>query len=452
MTNSNKKDLIQLSDHFDYKRLLRYCFPAMTMMVFTSVYGVVDGLFVSNFVGKNSFAAINIVMPALMILGTLGLMFGSGGTALVAKTLGEKRNDLANRYFSMMIEVAVILGSISMVTGFILMPEIVDLLGASDLIRNEAVLYGRVIILFLIASDLQYLFQSFMTAAEKPKLGLRITIAAGVTNMVLDAIFVGVFGWGVIGAAVATGISQIVGGIIPLVYFMRENSSLLRFSLTKIEFPIVLKAAFNGVSELMANIASSLVSIVYNKQLMIYAQENGVAVYGVIMYVQFIFLAMLFGYTFGSSPIVSYHYGANNVKELNNLLKRSFVIEYAGGFLMFAVAQILARPIAALFVGYDAELLEMTVGAFRIFLFSFLLAGGNIFASSFFTALNNGPISAVISFMRTLVFEMLSVILLPMFFGVKGIWGAVAVAEIASFLLSWYFLIKENKKYHYFIS
>lgn len=447
-----EKDVIQLSDHFDYKRLLRYCFPSMTMVVFTSIYGVVDGLFVSNFVGKNAFAAINIVMPALMILGALGLMFGSGGTALVAKTLGEKKNDLANKYFSMMIEFAVLLGLTATLIGFVFMPNIVDALGASALIRDEAVLYGRVVILFTATADLQFVFQSFMTAAEKPRLGLRITVAAGLTNMILDAVFVGVLRRGVTGAALATGFSQIVGGVIPLIYFASENDSLLRFSFTKIEIDVVGKAAFNGMSELMANIATSLVSMVYNKQLMNYAQENGVAAYGVIMYVQFVFLGMLFGYTFGSSPIISYHYGAGNTKELNNLMKRSFILEYTGGVMMFVMAQLLARPIASLFVGYDAELLEMTVGAFRIFLFAFILAGGNLFASSFFTALNNGPISAVISFMRTLVFELLSVVLLPIIFGVNGIWGAVAVAEVASCILSWAFLFTQNKKYHYLIS
>ena len=370
-----EKDVIQLSDHFDYKRLLRYCFPSMTMVVFTSIYGVVDGLFVSNFVGKNAFAAINIVMPALMILGALGLMFGSGGTALVAKTLGEKKNDLANKYFSMMIEFAVLLGLTATLIGFVFIPNIVDALGASALIRDEAVLYGRVVILFTATADLQFVFQSFMTAAEKPRLGLRITVAAGLTNMILDAVFVGVLRWGVTGAALATGFSQIVGGVIPLIYFASENDSLLRFSFTKNEMDVVGKAEFNGMSELMANIATSLVSMVYNKQLMNYAQENGVAAYGVIMYVQFVFLGMLFGYTFGSSPIISYHYGAGNTKELNNLMKRSFILEYTGGVMMFVMAQLLARPIASLFVGYDAELLEMTVGAFRIFLFAFILAG-----------------------------------------------------------------------------
>ncbi len=444
-----KKEVIQLSDHFDDKRLLKYCLPSMAMVMLTSVYGVVDGLFVSNCVGKNAFAAINLVMPALMILGALGLMFGSGGTALVAKTLGEKRNDLANKYFSMMIETAMIIGAIAMTVGYIFMPQIVDALGASELIRGDAVIYGRVVILFTVAADLQFVFQSFINAAEKPRMGLFVTIAAGVTNMVLDGLFVAVFRWGVAGAALATGCSQIVGGILPLLYFARKNDSLLRFSFTAIQLDIVGKAAFNGMSELMANIASSLVSMVYNKQLMLYAQENGVAAYGVIMYVQFIFISILFGFTLGTAPIVSYHYGAGNKEELKNLLKRSMKLEYLGGIMMFVVAELLARPIASVFVGYDSALMEMTVRAFRMFLFAFILAGGNMFASSFFTSLNNGPISAGISFLRSLVFELASVMILPHIFGLDGIWCAVAVAEMASCIVSWSFLVMKRKKYGY---
>ncbi len=447
MTKNNN---IQLSDHFDYNRLLRYCLPTMGMMVFTSIYGVVDGLFVSNFVGKNAFAAINLVMPALMILGGFGTMFGTGGTALVAKTLGEKNNVLANRYFSMMVEMVAGIGAIISVLAFIFMPNIVKLLGASAILTDDAILYGRTVILFMVPFELQYSFQSFTTAAEKPKLGLRVTIAAGVTNMILDALLVGVFKLGVVGAAVATGLSAAIGGIIPLIYFIMPNDSLLKFSLTPIKFAAIIQAAFNGMSELFTSISSSIVSVVYNLQLMKYAGENGVAAYGVIMYVQFIFIAILFGYSMGTSPIVSYHYGANNNKELNNLLKKSLKLEYIGGVLMFILAQLLARPISTIFVGYDEELLELTVHAFRLFLFAFILAGGNIFASAFFTALNNGPVSAIISVLRSMVFELLSVLLLPLILGINGIWCAVAVAEIAAFVVSWTLLITQNKRYQYF--
>ncbi len=445
-----KVEKIQLSDHFDNRRLLRYSLPTMAMMVFTSIYGVVDGLFVSNFVGKNAFAAINMVMPALMIMGGFGTMFGTGGTALVAKTLGEKKKELANRYFSMMIEIAILLGGSISLLGFLFMPEIVYVLGTSELLVEDAVLYGRTIVLFMVAFELQYIFQSFMTAAEKPKLGFIITVLAGVTNMLLDALFIAVFHWGVIGAAVATSISQLIGGLLPLLYFARPNDSLLRFSFTPLELQVIGKAAFNGMSELMTSTAASIVSMVYNRQLIHYAGEDGVAAYGVLMYVQFIFLAILFGYSLGTSPIVSYHYGAGNRKELQNLLKRSLGMEYLGGVLMFLLAQSLASPIASVFVGYDANLYALTVYAFRLFLFAFLLAGGNMFTSAFFTALNNGPISALISALRSLVFELLSVVLLPLVFGLNGIWCAVAVAELAATIVSWMFLLKENKNYHYF--
>lgn len=445
------KDIIRLSDHFDYKRLLRYSLPSMCMMVLTSIYGVVDGLFVSNVVGKNAFAAINLVMPVLMILGGFGTMFGTGGTALVSMTLGQKKEELANKYFSMVIEIAALVGVILSVIGFILMPRIVALLGASDLIMEDAINYGRTAIIFLVALILQFAFQSFMTAAGKPKLGLYVTVAAGLTNAVLDAVFIYIFRWGVIGAALATGIGQTVGGVIPLIYFIRKNTSNLRIKATMIKMDAVIKSAFNGLSELMTSIASSIVSMVYNLQLMKYAGENGVASYGVLMYVQFIFIGILFGYTLGTTPIVGYHYGAGNKKELNNLLKRSLKLEYIGGVVLFIIAQLLAKPISFVFVGYDAELWALTIHAFRIFLFAFLLAGGNIFISSFFTALNNGPVSALVSTLRSLVFELGSVIILPLVFGLNGIWGAVAVAELAATVVAWSLLIGFNKRYGYFI-
>ena len=446
---SEKSNRIQLSEHFTYRKLLRFCFPTIVMMVFSSMYDIVDGLFVSNFVGKNAFAAVNLVVPALMILGGVGTMFGTGGTALVAKTLGENRQEEANRYFSMMVEIALLSSVVFAVPGFLWMKEISLLLGADETILEDCILYGRICILFLPALQMQYLFQSFLTAAEKPRLGLRIMVAAGVTNMVLDAVFVGLLDLGIAGAAVATDLSQVVGGILPFVYFCRPNDSLLRFRPCRLEFAPVRKACFNGVSELMTMVSMSLVSMVYNLQLMRYTGADGVAVYGVLMYVQFIFTGVLYGYTFGAAPIAGFHYGAGHHSELNSLLRKGFTLEYIGGLLMFLLAQLLTRPIALLFVGYDARLVEMTVLAFRIYLFSFLLAGGNMFASSFFTSLNDGRISAVISFMRSMVFEMGAVILLPAFLGINGIWGSVTVAETASCVFSWFFIFRMNRRYRY---
>lgn len=440
---------VQLSDHFTYRKLFRFCLPSIVMMVFTSIYGVVDGLFVSNFVGKVPFAAINLVMPFLMILGGFGFMIGTGGCALVAKTLGEKDTERANRYFSMLVNLTAVLGVILSVIGIVFMRPISVMLGATEAMLQDCVVYGRVVLVFNSAFMLQNVFQSFLTAAEKPKLGLAVTVAAGVTNMVLDALFIAGFRWGVTGAALATGISQCVGGILPFIYFLRPNKSLLRLVRTGFEADILLKACGNGSSELMSNISGSLVSIVYNFQLLRFSGENGVAAYGVLMYVQFIFIAIFIGYTIGTGPVVGYHYGAGHHDELKNLLKKSFLLMGTAGIVMMLLSRGLAHPLAAIFVGYDAELLAMTVHAFKLFSFSFILAGFNIFTSSFFTALSNGGISAAISFLRTLVFQLLSVLLLPLVLGLDGIWWAITVAEAFAFVISVGFLAAKRGRYHY---
>ena len=440
---------IQLSDHFTYKMLLRFVLPSIIMMVFTSIYGVVDGLFVSNFVGKTPFAAVNLVMPFIMVFGGIGFMFGTGGSALVAKTMGEGDKHRANQYFTMMIAATLICGVIISTLGVIFMEPISVFLGAGAEMLPDCVLYGRIVLAFNTAYMLQNVFQSFLIAAEKPKLGLWVTVAAGVTNMALDALFMAVFHWGVAGAAIATGISQIVGGVLPLVYFLRPNSSLLRLSPTRLRLRPILAACGNGSSELMSNISSSLVSMVYNLQLLRLAGEDGVSAYGVLMYVQFIFISIYIGYSIGCAPVVSYHYGAQNHGELKNLLGKSVLLMGITGVALTALAMALADPLARLFVGYDAELFALTSHAFRLFAWSFLLAGFNIFASGFFTALNNGGVSAAISFLRTLVFQSASVLILPVFFGVDGIWWAITVAEVFAFLISVLFLLAKRGKYHY---
>lgn len=440
---------IQLSDHFTYKNILRFSFPPIVMMVFTSIYGVIDGLFVSNFVGKVPFAAVNLVMPFIMILGGFGFMIGTGGSALVAKTIGEGDRDKANRYFSMMIQLTLICGIVLSVVGIVLIRPISYLLGATDAMIEDCVVYGRVVLLFNTAFMLQNVFQTFLTTAEKPQLGLMATVAAGVVNMALDALFVVGFQWGVAGAALATGISQCIGGLLPLVYFLRPNGSLLRLTKARPEARTLLKACANGSSELMTSISGSIVSMLYNFQLLKFAGENGVAAYGVLMYIQFIFVAIFIGYTIGIAPVVGYHYGADNTPELKSLLRKSLLLMGIAGLLMMLLAQALAVPLAHVFVGYDAELFDMTRRAFAIFAFSFILAGFNIFASAFFTALNNGGVSAAISFLRTLVFQMLSVLILPMLFGLDGIWWAITVAEVFACILSTTFLVAKRKQYRY---
>ena len=443
------KNPIQLSEHFTYKKLFRFCVPSIVMMVFTSIYGVVDGLFVSNFVRKTSFAAINLVMPFIMVLGGIGFMIGTGGSALVAKTLGEGKKEQAHRYFTMMIYLTLILGVLSSAVGIAFIRPIAIFLGATEEMLRECVIYTRSVLFFNTAFMLQNVFQSFLITAEKPKLGLAATVAAGLTNMALDALFIAGFHWGVAGAAIATGISQCVGGILPLIYFLRPNSSLLCLKKTRMEAGPLIKACVNGSSELMTNISSSIVSMLYNFQLIRFAGENGVAAYGVLMYVQFVFIAIFIGYAIGTAPIIGYHYGAGNHSELKSMLKKSLLIMGIIGVVMMLLAQTLAGPLARIFVGYDADLFDLTKHAFKIFSFAFVLSGINIFVSSFFTALNNGGGSAAVSFLRTLVFQLLSVLLLPVVLEIDGIWLAITVAEICAFIISLIFLFAKKETYHY---
>lgn len=442
-------NIIKLSDHFSFRRLMRFTLPSILMMIFTSVYSIVDGFFVSNFVGKTPFAAVNFIMPLLMILGCVGFMFGTGGGALIAKTMGEGDREKANEIFSMIVYVAVVCGIILAAAGIIFMRPIVSLMGAKGALLENSIVYGRLILLALPFFILQYEFQCLFATAEKPKLGLFITVAAGVTNMVLDALFVAVFRMGLEGAAAATALSQFIGGIVPLIYFARKNSSYLKLVKFKFDGRALIKTCVNGSSELMSNISMSLVGMLFNMQLIKYAGENGVAAYGVLMYVSMVFQAIFIGYAVGVAPVVGYHYGACNYGELKNVRKKSMILIGVFSVLMFAAGQILARPLALIFVSYDSDLLEMTVHAFNIFSFSFLMSGFAIFGSSFFTALNDGLTSALISFFRTLIFQSAAVIIFPLIWGLDGIWMSVVMAEVMAVAVTAVFLIIKRKKYNY---
>ena len=440
---------IQLSDHFTYSRLIRFVIPSVAMMIFTSIYGVVDGLFVSNFVGKTPFAAVNLIMPFCMILGAFGFMLGTGGTALVAKTLGEGKEEEANRIFSMLIYFALALGILLTIFGIVFVEPIAVKMGAEGEMLRYCVLYCRVVLLGLPFFMLQNMFQSFLIAAEKPQMGLAVTIAAGVTNMVLDALFIAVFQWGVVGAAAATATSQFVGGIVPFLFFARKNNSKLRLTKTRWMGKELLRTCTNGSSELVTNVSMSLVGMLYNIQLLKIAGENGVAAYGVIMYVNFIFIAIFLGYSFGTAPIVAFNYGARNTAELQNVLKKSLKLIFGTGITLFLVAVGAAGLLSKIFVGYDVELYEMTVNGFRLYAISYLLCGFNIYGSSFFTALNNGVVSALISFLRTVVFEVAAIMILPIFFKLTGIWCAITVAELASFIITIIFFFRLRDRYKY---
>ena len=440
---------IQLSDHFTYRRLLRFTLPSIAMMIFTSIYGIVDGFFVSNFVGKTAFAAVNFIMPFLMILGAFGFMFGTGGSALIAKTMGEGDMPRANRLFSLLTYTSASLGTLVAVLGIIFIRPVASLLGAEGEMLNDCVTYGRIILLALPFFMLQMEFQSFFVTAEKPQTGLYATVAAGVTNMVLDALFIAVFRWGIVGAAAATATSQLVGGVIPLVYFGRKNTSLLRLGRTVFDGRALLKTCTNGSSELMSNLSMSLVGMLYNVQLMKYAGEDGVAAYGVLMYVCFIFIAIFIGYSIGVAPVVGYNLGAENYDELKSLLRKSLALLAVSSVGMVVLSLALAKPLSLLYVGYDPALFEMTLRGFVFCSFSFLFSGLAIFGSGFFTALNNGLVSATMSFLRTLLFQVTSILLLPLIWELDGIWASIVVAELAAAAVTVAFLVGLRKKYHY---
>lgn len=440
---------IQLSEHFTYSKLIRFTIPSIIMMIFTSIYGVVDGIFVSNYVGKTPFAAINLIMPFLMIFGAIGFMIGTGGSALISMTLGTGNRERANSLFSMLVYVTILLGAVAAAAALIFLEPVAKLLGAEGEMLGYCVEYGRIILPVLPAFMLQNTFQSFLITAEKPQLGLYVTIAAGVTNMILDALFVAVFHWGLAGAAVATALSQLVGGLIPMGYFCRKNTSLLKLGRPIWDGKALLKTCTNGSSEFMTNISLSLVNMLYNFQLMRLAGEDGVAAYGVIMYANFIFIAIYIGYSIGTAPIIGFHYGAQNHDELRNMYQKSLRLIAVASAVITAISVAAAGLLSGIFVSYDPALHAMTRRGFALYSFSFLFMGINIFASSFFTALGNGLVSAILSFLRTLLFQTATLILLPLILGIDGVWLSIVAAELLALGMSVFFFQKMRSKYGY---
>lgn len=441
---------IQLSDHFTYGKLLRFTIPSIGMMIFTSIYFVVDGYFVSNYTGKTAYAALNFIYPVLMILGALGTMLGTGGCALVAKTLGEGDRKKANELFSMFIVLTIVFGAIMSVAGYFLIPSIAAVFGASGELLGYCISYGRIVLMGLVGLMLQYEFQSLFVAAEKPHLGFVATVVAGTTNMVFDWLFVAVFHWGLEGAAIATCMSQMVGGIFPLVYFLsKRNDSLLHFTRFKMDFSSIGKACSNGMSEFLSSISSSFVGILFNNQLLKFAGEDGVAAYGTLTYVVLVFIGVFIGYSMGTAPVVSFNYGADNRKELRSLLKKSLVLILSSSLLMFVAGEVFSPIFARIFVGYDEALMEMTLRAFFFYSFSFLFSGICIYSSSFFTALNNGLVSALISTLRTVFFQVVFVLVLPRFWGLEGIWLSIVFAEFSSAMIGVFFLVSQRRRYGY---
>lgn len=443
------KTRIKLSDHFSYQRLLKFVFPSIAMTIFISVYGVIDGVFVSNFAGKDAFTAVNLIWPLPQLVAAFGFMIGTGGSALVAQMLGEKRSEEAQQSFTLLIAVVSTFALTVGILGFIFIRQLAILVGAQGVVLDNCIIYGRILFLCVPFYVLQYVFQSFLIVAEKPKLGLYVTVLAGILNFIGDAVFIAVMKLGITGAAIATAASQLTGGILPIIYFSRQNDSLLRFTRFKWDFRFIKKTCVNGVSELFSNISLSLVTIIYNMVLMSYFGENGVDAYGVISYLNYVLVASFLGYASGSSPIVAYHYGANNTYEINNILKKSMVIISAGALIMFAISGLFARQLAAIFTSYDAGLWDLTTRAMKIHSIYYLFCGFSIYMSSFFTALGNGPVSAVISFLRTFVFEVGCVFILPGIFGTDGVWFSPVTAQVLALAVSFTLLYVKNKQYRY---
>ena len=441
---------IRLSDHFTYQKLWRFTAPSIAMIIFISIYSTIDSLFISNFVGPTAFAAIGVIFPFLMILGAFGFMVGAGGNALVAKTLGEKHPKKANELFSLIVYSTFIIGSVFALIGLFLLKPIISFLGVEgSTLTQNCLTYAYILIPGTPIVMFQFLFHSLFITAERPKLGLLFTILAGATNIVLDAVFILGFHWEIAGAAWATIISQLVGGAGPLLYFALPNKSPLRLGKTKLYFGALIKAYTNGMSEFFSHISASFIATLYNYQLLKLMGESGVVAFGVISHVNFLFLAIFLGYSSGSAPIVSYHYGARNPTELQNLFKKSMTLIACAGLCLFLIAESSARLLADIFVSYDPQLLDIATHAFRIYAVSFLIAGFNIYASAFFTALNNGVVSAVIAVSRLCVFKCLSILILPIFFGVTGIWCASIVAEASALMVSLYYLTTLKTKYRY---
>lgn len=441
---------IQLSEHFNYQKLIKFTLPTIIIMIFTSIYGVVDGLFVSNVVGDSAFASVNLIMPFIMILGSFGVMIGTGGSALISKLIGEGQKEKANKIFSMLILTLIITGIIFSIIGLIFIKDIAILLGADDSTLENSIIYGRVLLIALTSYLLQYAFQSFLIVAERPVFGLLISILSGVFNMLMDFLFIYVFKMGIFGAALATSLSQVIGGVIPIIFFLKTKKSTFKFGTPIFDKKALLQSCLNGSSEMLSNLSMSLVNMLYNIQLMKLIGPDGVVAYGIIMYVGFIFSGVYMGYSMGIAPVIGYHYGAKNDKELKSLLKKSLILISIASIVLTILAEVSAIFLASIFVSYNNDLMNLTTLALRLFVLSYLVGGINIFASSFFTALNNGLISALISFLRTLVFQVIMIFLLPIIFDTNGIWLSVVFAELLALIVSIICLITNRKKYNYF--
>ena len=446
---------IHLSDHFTYKKILRFTIYPILMMLITSIYWIVDGFFISNYVGPSAFAGVNLIFPVVMIVACIGFMFGSGGAALVSKKLGEGDSDGANKTFSLITYVTLGTGLILSLIFFFLVRPIamgfasINQVEASEAMIDSAEVYGRIMVGGVFLYIMQGYFHSFFSVNEKSSLGFLFTLISGLTNMLLDYLLIGVFRAGVVGAACASLSGMFISAVGPFLYFRFGKNNLIKLGKPRWNLNEITQSIANGSSEFVSNVSGSIVTIVFNVQLLKYIGEVGVSAYGIIGYVCFVFFAIFIGYSIGIAPVIGYNYGAKNPVELTNVLRKSFVIISVSGVAMTLLSAGLADPITRIFSAGVGELHTLGVRAMRIFSICYLMAGFSMFGSSFFTALNNGLISALISFCRTLVFQLGSVFVLPLIVGVDGIWFSIIVAEFLSMVMTIIFISARRRKYGY---
>ena len=419
------------------------------MMLFTSMYGVVDGLYLSHFSGKEAFAAITLIIPLPLLIGAWAYMIGAGGSAVIAKAIASDRQKDANEYFSFLVLISV-LGSILLAgIGEIFLEPCAKLLGANDEMLPFCMTYGRILIAAVPLYVLQNVFQSFLTVAEHPKIGLAINLVSAFLNMALNFVFIRITNEVVTAVALATVVSQFVGGITPFVFFVRSKSTTLRFGRPHMPMSLLGPVFANGVSEFVSEIFHPLASVMYNYKLMELTGLNGVAAYGVLMNVGFLFGSVFLGFAVGSAPLFTYKYEREDHDELHSLFIKSTISVVLMGFLLYGVACMIEGPFAAEFFGGDELLITMTEEAFALHSLSYMVMGLAVFASAFFTAIHDSRVSFLISFLRTLLFEVLAILLLPMLFDLNGVWAASLTSEVLTLLVTVGLLISKKEKYQY---
>ena len=429
--------------------LLRFAFPTIVMMIFMGLYTIVDTIFVAQFVNTDALSSINIVCPIINITVGLGTMIATGGNAIVSRKMGAGENQEAKEDFTLLILTGAVIGFLILLGGTIWIDKIVYALGASDLLFPYCKDYLMVLFLFIPANILQTLFSNLFVTAGKPTLGLALAVLAGIANIVFDYVFIVLLQMGIKGAAIGTGIGYMIPSIIGTVFFLMKRSEL-HFCKPNMDASVLLKSCSNGVSELVSQCSAAVTTFLFNVTMMKLLGEDGVAAITVLIYSQFLLTTLYIGFSMGTAPVVSYNYGSGNVKQLKKTVRICFSFIAGISIFVFLFSLLGGESIAKVFAENNRNVFEITKNGFSIFSFSFLFSGCNIFSSALFTALSNGKASATISFLRTFGFITVSLLVLPRFLEVTGVWLAVPFAELFTLMLTVYLLCRHRKQYNYF--